>query len=450
MSPVLSAFNSNQIPLSIHLDKFDDPIQVAEYKPNPFQNAIHLSKKRNKFLLGPPGGGKTRCGVEETLHKIKHGIGNILLVGPDFETVRDVMLLELEACLPKSLRSRIRIPRSVGPGLVRIGKGRVMFLRSAQHPEGIPGCNGVEYAWGDELDLWPRKVLRLVQERLDRPYPKQMERSFLGTLTPELVNGESEVRDLYYNPALERHSRGEDVDTFFSRFTAFNSTNHTPELLKQLLEENPEGSWGYARLMAEWAPDPEGLIFPELPKIGQPYLKHTIAECDEIIAGVDCGYGHPFVFVLMGRKGNVWTVFGDYVGTGANEYRMAIEIKGLLDRLGVKTRFNVYHDHDVNQMTNLALELKALGVDLKYIPADKRGPNSVNKQLHFVRQLMIRKQFQIEIGANLTHNRLLTHKWTPTAKTEARDHKNSHWGDAVRYPLWTHIVGQSEATILYH
>lgn len=436
--------NHSRIPrLTLTPHGLNDAPRRIEYKPSKHQAAIHASTARNRFLLGPPGGGKTRCGVEETIRHIRHGRGNLLLIGPDFETLRDVMLLELEAQLPNDLRRRLRIPRSVGPGMIRLPKGRVVFLRSAQHPEGIPGANGVEFAWGDELDIWPRKVLRLVQERLDRPYPVPLNRRFLGTLTPELINGTSEVRDNYWTPHHDAIEAGEPTNSFFSRFTIHESKIHD-DLRDELLRDNPEGTWGYSRLMAEWAPDPEGLIWPDLPMLG---LVHhpaaAIETADELIAGVDCGHGHPFVWQLLGRHGKVWTMFADYTATGKNEYLMATAIAKLLRDLGAdRLPITCYHDHDPNQMNNLAMELANQGIRWRYVPADKTGPNSIFRQLDFVGKIIRRKELQFHSRCHESHGRVASHRWKPTSAREGRDHENSHWPDALRYALWTHTASR--------
>ena len=405
--------------------------------------------------MAPPGSGKTVVGAEEFNYYLRQGYGNALFVGPDFATVRDVMLAEVKKRIDKDHSKHVNLYRSLGPLNVELSGGRTLYTRSAEHEDGIDGLTDIAFVWIDEFDLCPESTFNLIRERIFRPAPSlpSLRRRVIITGTPQLKNGESGVKNLFWERFNDK-----DPEVHFVRFNIHESPIHDESQKKTILKENPEDSIGYGKYMAEWIPLPDGRpVFPYLPRMGMHYLDYKPHESDEIIHGVDCGYGeHPFVWTILGRKGDIWTLFGEWSGYGESEFQIAKNVADLCKSLNIPLGGPVYHDHHPNQMDNVERNLKALGGQFQYAKAIKLIRRNMSGrriaetgeevQLDKLSTLMYLKKFQVHPTAEKAWNHLGTYYWKPT-KTSNTNHEDSHWADAVRYGWYTH-THQRETEIL--
>ncbi len=417
---------------------------TLRYEPEPFQEAIHASTARYNALLGSPGLGKTILGAQEIVRFIRGGVGNGLILMPTYGMAYQVALRELRKWIPPG----IRIPRSHQNTVIELANGRAIFIRSAEHPDTIDGLTDVTFAWIDEGDLMDADVFDRVRERLNRQSSHGSPgRRVVVTATPQLVGGKSWLRDLFWKPFQDG-----DPNIFCRKATVWESTRVDAEMKERIDRENPPGTWTRARYDAEWVPIIEGLVYPELPRMTDP--PWPFAESDEVILGVDCGYADPFVCVFLGRKGNRWCAFAEVRARGENEGQLARRILSVLRVLDPAGRFPwgitpqphpfhapaaariaFYHDHDPNQVRNVARALHGLGVEFRYVPAAKQRKV---ESIGFVRDMMIRGLLAFSPAASDTWHEFAGYAWELRGRTEDTTHDTSHGPDAVRYALWTH------------
>jgi hypothetical protein len=417
-----------------------DVIVGDPYEPQPYQLDIHRSQAVFNTMIGAPGSGKTIVGAMEIRLHIAKRHGNVLLIVPNYNHYSGVVAPEYERWFPKS----IVVPRGNQPHEVRIGRGRVWFVRSAEKPAGIDGLNNVTTIVIEEpQNMRPdSKILDKVKERLYRQRTglAKAERPRVVIVGMSLLeNGTSWVLEQLINPALNG-----DPEYYYRRAPLSENTRIPQSEKEKIYAANPPGTWLYDRYEGIYRPDPEGMVFPELPDHGQPYLKYGLLESDEIGFAADLSRGRdPFVFGVFGRKGKTWTLFDEYRNTtGGNEKVIAAEIRALLMKLGildlVKLRkFWFVHDHDGGIFTgNLNEELEKHGIHLHFMPAIK-GQVSVEPSLRFMRDLFITRRLQIDMAAKSTYYELASYKWKKGDVHEP-EHEFSHGPDMVRYWVWTH------------
>lgn len=402
------------------------------YDPEQFQTDIHDSTATYNALLGSPGLGKTILGAQETARFIRVGQGNGLILMPTYKMAYDVALRELRKWIAKS----IFIPRSYQNSTIELPGGRTIFIRSADHPEGIDGVNMISFIWIDEGDLISSDVWDRTKERLLRQRPGITDRDrVIVTATPQLVGGKSWLRDTFYAKHIEGNAN------YYCRRATIWESRRIPEALKtEIALEAPPGTWARARYDAEWAIIAEGLIYPELPKLGM--NSWNLSESDEFILGVDCGYRDPFVAILLGRKGGGWCAFAESRCSGMAEGEIARQIDAMLARAGIPIGFLItaYHDHDPNQIANISARVRS---QIHWLTAAKDDRDA---SIGYVRDLMILNRLHFASGLHTLYNEFAGYKWKQTGTKQDPEHTYSHGPDAIRYGLWTHALNPLRET----
>jgi len=419
------------------------------YKPDQPVIDIHQSKAKFIGLAGSPGVGKTAAGAKDFSDFVKYGVGNAILISPTYTMAKNTAIKELRKWAPPW----VKLPYSARPAAVDIGHNRQLYIRSADSPEMIDGIDGVTYVWMDEADLCGEDAFNHASERLSRPFAGTNKRRFLFTLTPQLIRGNSWVRDRIYRPFMDGNP-----DYYFQRYRFFDCNRYTQADRDRILSEHPQGTWTYARFMAEWVGQSTGAVYPELTPIVDAPIR--LDQCEEIVCGVDCGRNDPFVLTVLGRHGSKWYVFAEYWAQTVlqtNPFKIAKGLAELFDELGIKNiiyhdwqagalDLPVYHDHDPGQIEDVAMELASLGYVLKWKKADKTGPNSVYRQTDYVRKLFIHKLLYCTKNAHRLHDALQTYAWegvrrAGTSKADGKaSHEDSHGPDSLRYGLWSHAL----------
>ncbi len=404
------------------------PVEIP-YEPEPFQADIHASTAKNNALLGSPGLGKTILGANETARHIRSRLGNGLILFPTYGMAYQIGLRELAKWIPDG----IRLPRSPQTNYIELPNGRVIFIRSAEHPEAIDGCDGVSFVWIDEGDLINVDSFRRCNERLNRQRPGIHEKSRLVvTLTPTLVGGESWTKDILWQKYMDG-----DPEYYCRRATIWESRRISEDLKQEVARDAPPGSWARARYDAEWAIIGEGLIYPELPKLGTNY---TLRDCSKFILGIDAGYRDPFVCILIGKCGDNWILFDEVRSIGYNETVIANEIDAMLTRNGINFAINAYHDHDPNQIGNVAARVRS---KINWYNAEKEDRDA---SIGYMRDLMILKRMHFDVRVAATYNEYAGYRWKIGGVKQEPEHKYSHGPDGSRYGIWSDVLSSQTGT----
>lgn len=411
------------------------PPKIDPYLPDRFQVEIHESKAKYNALIGSPGLGKTVVGSQEVVNFIKNGHGNGLIVLPSFNIADDVTIRELRKWVPKYVRIPISIKNSQK---LYLPEGRVIWVKSGEAPDGFQGLDQITFVWLDEPEDIKEDIWVFCKERLHRQksgLAKNDRLRVVITGVADLTKGRSWVRD-----EILTNAQKNNPDYFFRRATVWESSRYTDAQKEQLKRDNPLGTWARNRLEGIYAPNPKGLVYPELPVAGWHLCKkYELNKADKIIAGVDNGYRDPFVFVLIGvtkddKDRDIYTIYDEYRSVGENEDIIASKICDLLERYDLPKNITIYHDHDPIQNKNIRNNMREAGFDPQFKPALKRDKE---KSTNYLRDLFIKNQIQFAHETDSYYD-FVSHKYKESGVREEVEHEFSHGTDAVRYALYTY------------
>lgn len=437
-------FSNNHLGLKLIRKRVSTPDQFDPYKPEPFQLAIHTSKAKYNALIGSPGLGKTVVGAIETVRFMKNGEGNGLIVLPTFGMAFDVAMRELKKWAP----TNVYIPNNPSNQTIKLPKNRVIFIRSADYPKSIEGLDQVTFVWMDEPEEINEKIFQLVKQRLHRQKSGLSRKDRLRVVitgVADLKKGRSWVKDFIkngYEKEIERNIPKNERTYFFRKATIFESGRYTEEEKQQIKKENPPGTWSRNRYEGLYVPDPGFIVYPKLPEIVSE-AKYEPSDCLELVAGVDCGYRDPFVFLLIGiikiNDYYNYIVFDEIRTINQTEKIIANKIYEKLINKNIN-KLTIYHDHDPLQVRNIRENLRKLDINnqLKLIFKPAYKYNSFDKSIHLLRDLFIREKIHIyKESENLFYD-LASYKYKEKGEKEAVEHEFSHSPDALRYAIYTH------------
>lgn len=220
-------------------------------------------------------------------------------------------------------------------------------------------------------------------------------------------------------------------------FTPKDNPAMTPEMIRSLEMQYPQGTYLYDRYILGLRCMAEGLIYPKVTKAYfQPF---DTKDVDIRYCAIDFGTDHPTVMVFGGMlKGNRfdWRLCAEYFDKGSDKttYDHYVGFLDTCQRLGVDpTKIVVAVDPAAKVMR---LELQKHG-----IPTVK-AKNDVLDGINFTRQAIYQNTLSFHPSMVQTMREFSTYSWDPKASERGEDKPikiDDDCMDAVRYFAFTHM-----------
>jgi len=156
------------------------PVDVSDFKPNPGQRALLLSRAEQVLLAGGWGGGKTRGGAEAVLDLAAENEGLAgIVVSPTWQMLTRTTMVALRQAIPRPLIARER----KSDRAIDLVNGSTIYYGSADNPGSLEGTN-LAWAWLDEARLMSHEAYRIVTGRIRERAARR--RQLVVTTTPQM------------------------------------------------------------------------------------------------------------------------------------------------------------------------------------------------------------------------------------------------------------------------
>jgi len=260
---------------------------------------------RFPLFIGGVRSGKTVGGAHETERKAMKwkkgkGCGMGWIVSPTFP-----MSIVPEGAFLRYINPLLIRDRKVSERTIELVNGFKVQVKTAEKPDHLRGPE-LDWIWVDEISMISEECFDILLGRI-----LSTKGSIIGTTTPR---GKNWLYRRWYTEATKdkRTPEGFRVKNEYCVVNApIDSNTYLDPLEIHALREAYDPRFAAQELDAQFVSF-EGLVYDLQDKH---LWKKPIPQFDEAIAGIDWGYGDPFVIEALGRVGRRWINFDEFYAT---------------------------------------------------------------------------------------------------------------------------------------